>query len=423
MKTLAIGVTLLLSLSAAAEPTFCEVKANPKAVRLMPIPSKPNYFFRTFPQAHLISYASDQGNFILDMKTEKQYLLPGQYDPVPLGESVMSVPDSELGMSFYPVSEILSGVSTPTLLMRSKALQGVYQSVGLIGKNQDSELYAVIVAGEKSIVYQRVRVIPQPELKVEEVGEAMNLCGNVDLKLPMVSKDGKEISGIDIATGTTKIWKFNFKTKNCDEVEDLGLNAAKADFSYDNQKIVFHLRGDGSKDTEFFAKAEASMNMGVYAYHRKDKMIYKISQSRPGDNAYYPVYRADGSVVYAVVDRTGTPSFAHAFPSKLKLQALNIKQLAKSQNLNSYLALGQLWNLRCSDQNHALKAVESVLSAALSLDQKRCLSLLQDETEDVIQTQLGKSELTATVGEVIKFDASAVSTLKMTDLKKACLSL
>ncbi len=406
-----------------AEPQYCEKPEATEAIQMIKIPSKPNYFFRTFPQAHLISYASDKGNFILDMNSGEQFHLPGTYDPVPLGEKVMSVPDSEDGMSFYSVQEIMNGNSKPNLLLRSKALLGVYQSVGTIARLKNYDLFAVIVAGGKGINYQKIRVTYEPELRVEEEGEVLLMCEEVDIKLPMLSKNGREVSGLDATTGTTKIWKFDFKTRKCPQVDDLGIHAAKADFSYDNESLVFHFRGDGAKDTEFFEKADTKMNMSVYSYNRRDKQIYKISHARPGDNSYYPVYREDGSLVYAVVDRDGVASFAHAIPSKLNLQELNLKALSESPLLHTWLALGQTWNLRCSRAGHAIKAVEGILSSALALDRQRCLSMLDGETEKPLQSELLKSEIISSSHKELKFSVQKMSEVPLHELKRACLQL
>jgi hypothetical protein len=406
-----------------AEPSFCEKQEATGAIQMIKIPSKPNYFFRTFPQAHLISYASDKGNFILDMNSGEQFHLPGSYDPVPLGEHVMSVPDSTDGMSFYSVAQIMEGNSKPDLLLRSKSLLGVYQSVGTLARMKGYDIFAVIVAGGVGVNYQKIRVAYEPQLRVEEEGEVLSLCEEVDIKLPMLSKDGREVSGLDAKTGTTKIWKFDFKNRQCIEMDDLGIHAAKADFSYDNDSLVFHLRGDGSKDVEFFEKAESKMNMSVYSYNRRDKQIYKISHARPGDNSYYPVYREDGSLVYAVVDREGVPSFAHAIPSKLNLQTLNLKALSQSPLLHTWLAIGQTWNLRCLNAGHEMKAVELILSAAFAMDRQKCLALLEPEKQESLQSELSRSDIVSSSNKDLNFSVQEMSEVPLHELKRACLQL
>ena len=411
--------------SLAAEASYCSLRQDADSVKLISIPSKPSYFFRSFPQNELISYASDEGNYILNMKSKMQFKMPGPFDPVPLGEKVISTPDSEDGMSFYSVSEVLGGNAVPKLLHRSKYLKGVYQSVGLLEKSKTSETYAVITAGEtSSVLLQKIKVSQvKGELKVEDVGSSQAFCKGVDIKLPMLSKDGKEVSGIDGETDTSKVWKLDYDSGACAEVADIGVNAGKADFSFDGNLIVFHLRGDGAKTAEYFEKAEAGMNMNIYVFNRKDKAIYQITQGRPGDNAYFPVFREDGSVVYAVVDKTGTPFFAHANPNKMKSTGVNLSEILKNPNLNQLMALGQLWNLSCADKAHQFKSVESVISVAHSLGRLKCLKLITEAHDEKYAEKMSQATLEPSANGAIVFDKDVVSRLSQSDLEKACTEL
>lgn len=411
--------------SSAAEPSYCSLRQDADSVQLISIPSKPNYFFRSFPQNELISYASDEGNFILSMKSKKQFKMPGPFDPVPLGEKVISTPDNRNGMTFYSVREVLAGNSMPLPLHLSESLKGVYQSVGLLEKTKTSEIYAVITAGQtSSVILQKIKVSEVAgQLKVEDVGSSQAFCKDVDVKLPMISKDGQEVSGLDGKTGTSKIWKLDYESGACTELADIGVNAGKADFSFDGNLIVFHLRGDGAKTIEYFEKAEAGMNMNIYVYNRKDKAIYQITQGRPGDNAYFPVFRKDGSVVYAVIDKTGTPFFAHANPNKMKSTGVNLSEILKNPNLNQLMALGQLWNLSCADSAHQFKSVEAVISVAHSLGRLKCLKLIAEAHDDSFEAKMREAALEPSANGTIVFNKDVVSKLSQSDLVKACSEL
>jgi len=411
--------------SSAAEPSYCSLRQDSSSVELISIPSKPNYFFRSFPQTELISYASNDGNFILNMKSKKQFKMPGPFDPVPLGEKVISTPDSEYGMSFYSVRDVLSGNTEPKLLHRSGYLKGVYQSVGLLEKTKNSETYAVITAGEtSSVLLQKIKVSEiKGELTVEDVGSSQAFCKSQDIKLPMISKNGQEVSGLDGVSGTSKIWKLNYETGGCAELEDIGVNAGKADFSFDGNQIVFHLRGDGSKTTDYFEKAQANMNMNIYVYNRKDKAIYQITQGRPGDNAYFPVFRKDGSVVYAVIDKTGTPFFAHANPNKMQSTGVNFSEILKNPNLNQLMALGQLWNLSCADAAHQYKSVEAVITVAHSLGPLRCLKLVTETYDDSFEAKMSQALLEPSANGAIVFKRDQISRLTLSELTKTCTEL
>src|SRR5690606_26973949 len=66
------------------------------------------------------------------------------------------------------------------------------------------------------------------------------LCANHNFALPMISKDGLEISGLDHLTGKSRVYKLN-PDGTCDVTEDLGYLAGKISFGYNSRYIAFHV--------------------------------------------------------------------------------------------------------------------------------------------------------------------------------------
>lgn len=420
------GILLLLiaavSTVNASVPQYCQ-QSEPKSTRRMSIPGRPNYFFRAFPEAEVIGYATDNGNHILDMTSGKTYGLPGIYDPVPVGEHVISVPSSSIGMAFYSVTDIVLGNNNPPALATSTTLLGVYQSVGLIAKKGNVETYGMIVAGDANPLFQKVRVTVGPEVKVEPLGEAMQICLGVDLKLPMLSKDASEVSGRDMTQdGVTKIWKIDHKTGRCTEVENLGIEAGKADFSFDGRYLAFHLQANGSGDLGFFRTPEQDMSMNTYIYDRKTKFLSKISYGRPGDNAYYPVFRKDGSLVYAILDQHGRAWFAHVNPQNIKKKEIRMDGKGMEKEIPRLLALGRVWNKKCANA-HELKTAESLLGAAITLTPQMCHSMVKENWTQSDIDDIGKANVKDSANGKIKFLKDEIQKLTVQDLEEACSSL
>ncbi|MEN0057773.1 MAG: hypothetical protein AAGB31_02970, partial [Bdellovibrio sp.] len=75
----------------------------------------PNYFFRTFNHGgkEYVSYAGNAGLYLLDLKSGKEHFFTGPYDPVPLGEDIITVPDEMRGITLYSVKSILAGQNRP----------------------------------------------------------------------------------------------------------------------------------------------------------------------------------------------------------------------------------------------------------------------------------------------------------------------
>lgn len=412
--------SLSLSASEVVLPKHCHVDPSLETTEFIPIPGQPNFFFRAFPQSRLISYASSEGNYILDMDSKKRFKMPGAFDPVPMGEDIITVPSHGSGLFHYSVKEIMSGVSDPRPLHISSQLKGVYQSIGLVQKNKDHEIYAAIVAGDSGTLYQKFRV---KGLEISDEGPAQVLCPKIDIKLPMLSKNGQEVSGVDGDSGLSKIWKIDLDTNDCIEVENLGTSAGKADFSYDGRELIFHMRGDGLSTSSYFSVVHENMNMNVYAYNRDTKSIYPVTQSRPGDNSYFPVYREDGSVVYAAVNKIGVAQFAKVHPRKVKSKALNFFEISKSEKLKYLLTIGHLWNLSCMSPDLSAKiSIESMLGASFSMSSALCRSMIQSSYNDEAKLKLKVSPAVTSLNQLIHYDAHKID-LNQEELLKACEEL
>ena len=421
LKVLLTTITAALTLHAQTTqslPKHCDVDPSLETTEFIPIPGQPNFFFRAFPQARLISYASESGNYILDMDSKKRFSLPGEYDPVPMGENVITVPNYNEGLSFYSVKEIMNGVSDPEPLLVANELKGVYQSIGLVAKGKKQETYAVILAGDDGTLYQEFHV---EGLNVTPNGPVQKLCPGVDIKLPMLSKNGKEVSGIDGEAGISKIWKLDINQGTCEEVENLGIAAGKADFSFDGRELIFHMRGDGLSSSSYFSVTSQEMNMNVYAYNRDKKTIYPVTQSRPGDNSYFPVYRQDGSIVYAAVGASGVAQFAKVHPKDVKTKALNFFEISKSEKLKTLLTLGHIWNLSCTASNSSGQtSVEALLAAAFSLHTKQCQSMVQTSYSPDMLTRMRASNPMKSTNKLINYDAQQTQEFTSAELLKAC---
>lgn len=342
--------------------------------------SPPNYFFRTFNHGgkEYVSYASSSHLNLLDLKSGKEYKFRGMYDPVPVGEGVMSTPMEE-GMEFFSVRDILAGDQTPDGMTvagetEDKRLGGVYQSVGLLKSSGGKKVYRVISdAGNATAADYEVQEGAPPKMRL--VRQPTRICRNVDFKLPMLSKDGTMMSGYDAATGTTKIWKINIETGECQELENLGMGVGKADFSYGDDKLTFHTINGQSVD-EYFATTEEAMNMNVYVYDRKKKTLTKMTQNKSDENAYYPVFRPDGTIVYSHIDGNGEPTFVHANPLRGRAVPFDTKKLGEKERA-ALFSIGQLWNKECLGGIQSTSYATSV-STALSLDAKTCNKLVND---------------------------------------------
>ncbi|MBL7543158.1 MAG: hypothetical protein JNL11_05045 [Bdellovibrionaceae bacterium] len=431
MKFVMIISLIFFQLISYASPNYCQI--NPLTeIKAVNINTKASYFFRVFPNTDKVSFASQNANYILDLNTNALSKLPGNYDPVPLGEAVMSVPNKNQGMAYYSISEILGGNSTPEILYNSESMKGVYQSTGLISAGNGFEIYGVIAAGANDIQYQKIKVTYQPKLKVEPASEVLSLCQGRDIKMPMLSKTGQELSGFDVAAGVSKIWRLDTLTNTCIEVDNLGMFVAKADFSYDSKQLVFHLSANGfiyklkedkSGEIDWVESPAAEMSYSVFQYDRQTKILTKISATQPGSNAYYPVYQKDGSILYAVTEPSGQYRFELIRAHQIKPGKMALLNSADPTRVNAILAIGKLWSLTCYPA-YSITSPETLALIALGLEQKKCLDLIRDQWNPDSHLNLIKSpDIISRPGGGIVYRRDLVERLKTRDLVNICQKL
>jgi mono/diheme cytochrome c family protein len=361
---------------AADIPDVCKIP-DPTRISTTQSPKNPNWFFRSFPNSNKVSFASDDGNYILDMDTNQAYQVPGPYDPVPIGESIISVPQDNF--QTYSVAQILSKTDNTTdhrgeiTSLGTMGIGGVYQSIGQMPSVGGKQRYRAVTDQDGASYVDMEVDTTGTTPTIKSLGPAKKTCNNADFNLPMLSKDGTEIAGFDNTTQTTKVWKIN-ADGSCTEVLNLGIPTGKADFSFDNKKLVFHVTGSGADSSGYFTHTSGSDARDVYTYDREKKSYSKISQNL-SNSAYYPVWRKDGKVVYVNVDDAGNASFVKADPAKAA-SAVSGENLncATCNTNNAVLAIGRTWYDLCHNVANANQT--SAMVTALSLDADQCKKLV-----------------------------------------------
>jgi hypothetical protein len=307
-------------------------------------------------------------------------------------------------------------------------MNGVYQSTGKIYSGGTFDIFGIVAAGAKEIQYQKIKVTYHPALAVEPSGDVESLCRGWDIKMPMLSKTGDELSGFDVSAGVSKIWRLDATSNSCFEVENLGLFAAKADFSYDAEKLVFHLsangfsyklKTNGSGEIDWIEKPTAEMSQSVYQYDRATKSLTKISFNPPGSNAYYPVYQKDGSILYALVDQRGESHFELIRPNQIKSGQMALVNTRDTYKVLSAISIGKIWNFACSPKLE-IKSPETLSLIALGLSKKNCKELIQDHWNPQNHSRVTKSTILSRAGAGLSIRRDLFGLVETRDLIQIC---
>jgi hypothetical protein len=273
--------------TASAAPTAPAVGDVPtRDVELLaayPLPSRPGAFFRRAPGTRYISFDLESVVYLHHLESNERFSAPGRLDFVPSPDGAFFVTPGAryAGLQFYSAREIFrlgarnqARVLAPLLV--DETLRDEYPSIGIFGREADGSRirYRVLTAWREGAQYRDY------ELKFDGAGEITGIrplsrktgaCQDLQLSLPILSKDGREMSARDESTGTTKVFRLGANGA-CREVFDAGMQTTKATFSYDGELLAF-----GSRDGQRRQLGDA--RPAIYVVDRRTGETTRIPQS------------------------------------------------------------------------------------------------------------------------------------------------
>lgn len=363
------------------------------------------YFFRQFPESNRIGYAAANGavseNYMVDLEhPEKESRLPGPYDPVPTpDERYITVPsmsdDGTDGIKFYMKDDAVKNGAAAKPFFQDDSLKGVYQSIGKVSEDAASTTYRIIT-DQKNLSFRDYKVThgdpaKNEPAKVEALRTAKPLCENTGIELvtPMLSKDGKQVSFLDVQAGVTKIFDIVDPDKGtCKLSVDLGIYTGKVDFSYNGDDIVFHKYENERPRVRYLEVPSDELVGNVYHYKRSTGQLTRLTNNT-NSNSIYPVFRKkDGMVMYLdhshkEADGKETSSIVVVDPKKGRavngdfIKPVQDPKSPKNREWQARTALGSLWSQICSEFGTEMSS-EAAALATLNLFPDRCEQLVDD---------------------------------------------
>lgn len=307
--------SLLISSTVYAkiDKSLCDT-GDDQVTKRVNVDGTPNYFFKTSPDGRYLYYITGNRNFVHDSKTGKRRLLPGNADPVPSSDGKFytainwrsgnpsALPDWSMtvgAMENWDVIRNRDGSPKRDEYRVDKDTTRTYQSVGTLGNNT----YRVISFNDrdKTLLLKDFKLNGRAVSRVEKYDTVIPLK---DYRLPMISRDGKYFSALDVEKNQTVIFEISADGKKVKETDRLDFPSGKADFSMDGKKVAFHvtesvnnyvrISDEVSLPATFNDQAEVR---NVFVYDRETKSVTPVTQNKVG-NSYFPVFLEDGSLVY-----------------------------------------------------------------------------------------------------------------------------
>jgi hypothetical protein len=238
-----------------------------------------------------------------------------------------------------------------------------------------------------------------------EPTEPMKLCPEIpnDLNTPFLSKDARYVVSYTSSSperqytpgSSLKIFRITsvhpeIGSTRCEEVVDFGFAAGKADFSFDESKLTFHI-SKGSYLTPFVSgglDSPAVTDVVVVDLTRNaageivgfENLARVTTSSKEGVGSYFPAFFQDGKLFYianAVPKNSDAPKRFHFKVVDPGREPTMASVFASTERLTLATAVGRMWESSC--RTEAAKPLEDheapwILASLTSAD---CRALIQ----------------------------------------------
>lgn len=314
IKYVAPFIFLINQANAKLDRSMCRSENKSIIKRITP-KGNPNYFFKASPDGKYIYYISANKNYRLDTETGEELLIPGGADPVPSADGKLMTSINWMvrgvqswSLNLMPMKDwdiIRNNDKSPDLtkVVLDRNTTRTYQSVGTLENGK----YRVLSMDESQ--YPSKLLVKDYSLNGLKITSTQEYDYPIEIdehRLPMISKDGKELGILDLRTNQTVIYKFINDGKQIEEVDRLDYPSGKVDFSSDGKKITFHVSETVNKYQQNLGSSETALPpifkdnaevRNVFVYDRESKSVTPVTQNESG-NSYFPIFLENGNVIY-----------------------------------------------------------------------------------------------------------------------------
>lgn len=276
---------------------LCIIFFNPKALaercssqvrglkREIPLITKPTYFIRVDTKADKIFMS---GDCVLSLKDGRCLSTGRTWEPYPIsGMNLVTIPHCgvDTNLCFYKTDDFENQTDSKPAYIDNE-MKGYYQSVGFLKRSSEGANVRVLA------YYGLFRDYKISGQSISPLGPPKRFCEGIDLKLPMLSKDGKTLSGWNVDAQKTVLYSLKDDGK-CKPYYSLDFMVGKMDFSYDNKYVAFHASSDGKGAIS----DSLEIKQQIFVMNLKSKKIVKLSTGT--DILYYPHFGENG-LLYAL---------------------------------------------------------------------------------------------------------------------------
>lgn len=303
------SLILFALLTGSTLSAHAQVVVNGTVTNRYTLKARPTFFFKPNPEGTQIAYnvftrgqEDGEGNFILDLKANKVINVPGTYDPVFAHNNQILVSINRgIYLNFYDLRNVRKNGASADAIYTDYEMSGFYQSVGVLSKTENEVVYRVMLEAAAGHLSRDYRVNLKT-MKVTPITEVRNLCGEFSLKLPMISKDGRELGAQITSSNTMAILHIN-DDMTCTIAKDLKLTSGKLAFSYDGRYVAYHRFDDYHRllHDDYVERPPANAIGDIFVYDRQTDKTWEITRNTDS-NSFYPEFLPSGDLMFIDYD-------------------------------------------------------------------------------------------------------------------------
>lgn len=290
-----------------------------QALRDYPVPGRPGPYFRWVPGTRSVAYESSRQVYLLDLTSGDRPRAPGTIDfvPSPDGRIFVTPGIGREGLEFYDAREVLREAARGRgaevrPLFTDRDMRDQYPSVGILRADRDGRrtTYRVLTSWFDAVVYRDYQVrglAASGAPRVRPRGPPVRACPGMQVSLPIMTQDGRELGARDESTGTTKIFALG-AGGTCREVLDLGLPTTKVAFAPDGRRVAFAVPPrairDGMGRPYAGLGGEAGERLhGVFVFDRDRRRLSRVHGSEEARRLTIPEWIGGEGVMFLLADR------------------------------------------------------------------------------------------------------------------------
>jgi len=350
----------------------------------------PQFFYKPSPDGKYVAFTAYRNqnsrgddNYIMDLATGEKTGAPGPWDPYfALNSELMVAPTSGASAyQFFLVEDIMRDGSYAEPLITDRSMHGYYQSLGILNEDNFSITYRMVVE-RGNTHWIRSYVYDKRAQTVKALGQPVWACSNQRIKLPMLSKDGREIGALSLDSNTSKVFRL-LDDGTCIEQLNVGRKVGKLGFSYDGRYIAYH-EYDGffnRQNDSYTSVPTTSSRSDIFIYDRVAKKETRVTNNIQ-DNSIYPEFLWNGDLIVANYprDRSKPSSFVILRPNLSESPAERSKKLEDKKM--EYLNSGRVPEIKSNQEIRDRFQADGVEFRDLFIDviQPKCLSCHNSST-------------------------------------------